>query len=193
MIKSLKQLAVDFNTDKETFGESHQYCDFYDFHLSALRFEKLKILEIGIFKGASLRIWQEYFENSQIFGIDNLMESEATLINENRISSFKVDAGDRDSLIKFLEDYGPFDVIIDDASHFTNHQWLSWDLLSDKCKIFIWEDLHSSRIPHYMRGYDVRGYPLDYAKKLSTTDKNCYFYDKDNDEKHVTFLKKNDY
>ncbi len=196
MLPSLKNLAIKYKTDKEvnhsSHGEGHRYCSFYDFHLSSMRSEKLKIFEIGIFDGASLRMWKDYFHNSNIYGVDILIEPQSVLLNEDRISSFKLDAGDKESLINFANKYGPFDIIIDDGSHFTNHQWLSWDIFSDNCKVFIWEDLHTSRMPHYMRGTKDDFYPLDFAKKMSIQDPlNNFLFDRDGDEKHVTFLRKN--
>jgi hypothetical protein len=195
-MKTLKEIATFFGTDKavnhKNHGEAHEYCDFYDYHLSPVRFEKLKIFEIGIFDGASLRTWEDYFPNSIIYGVDILTEPQSVLINEGRIKSYKLDAGDRVQLQEFIENHGPFDVVIDDGSHFTNHQWLSWELLSDKCKIFIWEDLHTSRMPHYMRGTRNNKYPLDYAKEQAKIDSNSSFiFDKNADEKHVTFVKIN--
>jgi len=196
MLSILQELGIKHKTDKEgdhpIHGEGHRFCAFYDYHLSSLRFDELKIFEIGIFDGASLKMWEEYFPNSQIFGIDLLIDPRAKLINEGRIFSYRLDAGDKEALSNFLNNYGPFDIIIDDGSHFTDHQWLSWDLFSNNCKIFIWEDLHSSRLSPYMREKRDNMYPLDFAKKLSEEDPNKYYlFDRDSNEKHVTFLKKN--
>jgi hypothetical protein len=186
---------MKYGTDKEgdhsAHGEGHKFCNFYDHHLSSIRYDKLKIFEIGIFDGASLRMWEEYFPNSTVYGVDLLEYTTSKLINEGRIKSFQLDAGNKELLLKFKKDHGPFDIVVDDGSHFTNHQWISWEVFSDDSKIFIWEDLHSSRIEHYMRGNYPRGYPLDFAKQLCITEKNCFLFDRDNDEKHVTFLRKN--
>jgi hypothetical protein len=186
---------MKYGTDKEgdhsAHGEGHKFCNFYDHHLSSIRYDKLKIFEIGIFDGASLRMWEEYFPNSTIYGVDLLEYTTSKLINEGRIKSFQLDAGNKELLLKFKKDHGPFDIVVDDGSHFTNHQWISWEVFSDDSKIFIWEDLHSSRIEHYMRGNDPRGYPLDFAKQLYITEKNCFLFDRDGDEKHVTFVKIN--
>lgn len=195
-MKSLKEIATFFATDKEVnhknHGEGHRYCGFYDYHLSSLRFDKLKIFEIGIFDGASLRTWERYFPNSTIYGVDILCEPQSVLINQGRIISYKLDAGDREQLEAFILKHGPFDIVIDDGSHFTNHQWLSWELLADNCKVFIWEDLHTSRIQHYMRGKVDNKYPLDYAIELAKKySESNFLFDRDGDEKHVTFLRKN--
>lgn len=185
-MSELSNLGKKFNTDKEY---DHSFCNFYENHLSSVRYQNLKILELGIWDGASLKMWKEYFPNSSIFGVDI---NPIKVINEDRIKTFIFNAGDENLLSNFNKIYGPFDIVIDDASHFTNHQWVSWRVFSENCKIFIWEDLHTSRISHYITGVGLEGLlPLDYAKKLSLSNDNCYLFDKDNDEKHVTFLKIN--
>jgi hypothetical protein len=193
-MKSLKEIAIKYGTDKEIshdiHGEGHRFCNFYDYHLSSMRNDKLKILEIGIFDGASLKMWEEYFSNSEIYGIDILIHPKAVLINQGRIKSYKLDAGNKVELDSFITKYGPFDIVIDDGSHFTDHQFLSWFTFNGKCKIFIWEDLHTSRMPHYMRATVGEKYPLDFAIELSKNDSNSFIFDRDNDEKHVTFLKR---
>ena len=197
-VKTLVEIATFFGTDKEVphkvHGDGHRFCSFYDYHLSSIRMEKLKILEICIFDGASLKMWEEYFQNSVIFGVDNLSDPRARLVNEGRVFSFRLDAGDRDSLTSFESTFGPFDVVIDDGSHFTNHQWISWDVFKNKCKVFIWEDLHTSRMPNYINSKQGETLPLDYAKRLASEySSNNFIFDRDGDEKHVTFLKKNEY
>lgn len=186
--KTLHELGMSCNTDK---AFDHNFCDFYDTHLSSLREQELKILEIGIYEGASLKMWSQYFPNSKIYGIDLLVEPECRLINEGNIESYKVDQGSKEELNNFVRNLGPFDIVIDDGSHFTHHQNLSYELFADKVPVFIWEDLHTSRMPHYVRTPSEVELPLDKARRLSKTESNCFFFDRDEDEKHVTFLKKN--
>jgi hypothetical protein len=184
-MKTLHEIGMEFHTDK---AYDHKFCDFYDYHLSSIRNNDLKILEIGIWKGESLRMWKEYFPNAQIFGID-IMQS--ALFSEDRIQTFILDQGDENLLKQFKSQHGPFDIVIDDGSHFTHHQFISWDVFSDT-PIFIWEDLHTSRMPHYMTvKNEFDHYPLDMAKKLSSTESNCFIFDRDSDDQHVTFIKIN--
>jgi len=111
-----------FQTDKCI----HNYDDYYINNFRGIRKKKLKILEIGIgghqeenFIGGSLLLWNSYFPRSQIYGIDL---SKKTLFNKyRRIQTFVVDQSKSESLEKFAKEHGPFDIIIDDGSHFTNH------------------------------------------------------------------------
>ena len=58
-----------YKTDNES---RHKYCSsYYDQVFYNLKDKKLNILEIGIKNGSSLVLWNEYFKNSIIYGIDN--------------------------------------------------------------------------------------------------------------------------
>ena len=46
------------------------YFEIYEKYFNKIRFKKLKILEIGIENGGSLRTWKKYFPNSKIVGLD---------------------------------------------------------------------------------------------------------------------------
>jgi GT2 family glycosyltransferase len=184
-MKSLHEIGMACNTDK---AYDHNFCNFYDYHLSSLRDQPLKILEIGIWKGESLRMWKEYFPNAKIHAIDI---NPAFLFQEDRISTYLVDQGNIEQLTKFKNEHGPFDIVIDDGSHFTYHQFISYSLFSETL-IFIWEDLHTSRMPHYLTAKNSTDeYPLDVAKRLCASEPNCYLFDRDGDEAHVTFIKIN--
>jgi hypothetical protein len=119
-----------FQTDKCIHG----YDDFYTDIFRGIRFKKLKILEIGIgghveenFLGGSLLLWNSFCPRSQIYGIDL---SRKSLFNKfRRIQTFVVDQSDKDDLEKFASENGPFDIIIDDGSHITEHILTSFNAL----------------------------------------------------------------
>ena len=59
----------EFGTDKEY---DHMYCTgFYDKEFLKYKDKKIVITEIGIAKGGSIVLWDEYFDDAQIIGIDN--------------------------------------------------------------------------------------------------------------------------
>ena len=73
------------------------------------------ILEIGIYKGASLKSWKEYFKDAYIYGIDI---DPNTLFTEDKIDTMVGDQNNTQSLIdvgKCIN--GGFDVVIDDGWH----------------------------------------------------------------------------
>jgi hypothetical protein len=50
-------------------GSTHSYIESYEALLSTFRVG-CSIMEIGIALGHSIRMWDEYFENSRIVGVD---------------------------------------------------------------------------------------------------------------------------
>lgn len=129
-------LAAKWRTDK---GGYHGYTPFYYELLEGRRQSVRKVLEIGIgtpdmaghmpgYKpGASLFMWEEYFPNAQIFGLD--LDS-SLYVNQGRIKSFYCNQADANSLNEVRGKVGgDFDLIVDDGSHNPQDQVLSAKIL----------------------------------------------------------------
>ncbi len=54
-------------TDKPGNGYTRIYYEL----LKSRKFDKIHFFEIGVYKGASLKMWEEFFPNGIIYGIDN--------------------------------------------------------------------------------------------------------------------------
>lgn len=109
-----------------TIPSGHKWTHYFPIYQSIfgpLRAEPLRILEIGIWHGASLKLWRQYFEHPKtvLVGIDVLsecMESDAPAAGIHvRIGS----QADPAFLQRVIEEFGPFDLIIDDGSHHSSH------------------------------------------------------------------------
>jgi hypothetical protein len=72
-MKDLKEISILLNypSDKDT---SHNYLPVYQQEFDKI--EDIKILEIGVCFGGSLVLWNEFFVNSEIHGIDNVKYSD---------------------------------------------------------------------------------------------------------------------
>jgi hypothetical protein len=88
----------------------------YEGPLANLREKPLKILEIGVFSGSSLLVWNEYFPNAEIVGIDITEVKREFGPRVRFIQGMQQDIG---LLKKISEVTAPdgWDIIIDDASH----------------------------------------------------------------------------
>lgn len=128
---SLSEIAVRLGVGK--IGGGIDLTTVYEELLGERRLEVRKVLEIGIghegcmgagyHPGASLRMWEEYFPNAEIFALDNRRE---ILINERMITSFWADQSSGPSLRGVIPLLGDsFDLIIDDGSHVPGDQVLS--------------------------------------------------------------------
>ncbi len=74
------------------------------------------VLEVGVYKGGSLRLWQELFPDGLVAGVDNNSAAPATWPPGTR----QIIADQTDiSLRQLARDISPdgYDLIIDDASH----------------------------------------------------------------------------
>ena len=144
-MKSLNEIYKNYQSpeghgDK---GTAHTYIDEYEKLLKDHR-ENSTVLEIGICRGESLKMWDEYFINSKVYGIDITDQYIKDLINENRYNIIIGNACSED-ILKQLDDL-TFDVIIDDGSHLINDQINSFNLLKNRMKpngIYIIEDVNN--------------------------------------------------
>ncbi len=107
---TLHELGKINSTDKV----DHRFLPHYDRRFRHLRDAPIKLLEIGVWKGQSLRTWRDYFPNGQIYGIDIVPEY---VIFEDRIQSFLGDQSDESFLSQVVMSTGPLDFIIDDGGH----------------------------------------------------------------------------
>lgn len=138
---SLESLGRRHGTDKY----QHGFLPFYGKFFSPLREEPIRLLEVGIFGGGSLRMWSEYFEKATIVGCDIKTE---TFVTGPRISCEQLDQSSRESLDGFakMHPHG-FDIIIDDGSHVVEHQQLTFAKLFPLLRdggMYVIEDLHTS-------------------------------------------------
>jgi hypothetical protein len=135
----LCELATKHGTDKWNW---HHYTPHYHRLLNDRRSAVKKVLEIGIgdpssmadptgkpyIPGASLRMWEEYFPNAELYALDN---NRSLLINQGRTHSFWCDQGDEASLRNVMSQLGnDFDLIVDDGSHVPQHQVLTAKMLA---------------------------------------------------------------
>lgn len=138
----LDELAIKYGTDKGP--RHHNYTPTYFSYFEKMRNEPLKILEIGVHKGSSLMMWQDFFVSSSIYGID---KGDTSFLNKDRIKTFKGDQTNTDFLLKVHKEVGPFDIIIDDGSHIVDHQITTFQFLFECLThggIYVIEDTSTS-------------------------------------------------
>ncbi|MFZ5951177.1 MAG: discoidin domain-containing protein [Candidatus Rifleibacteriota bacterium] len=164
---SLKALGAKYGTDKV----SHGFCDIYEKAFAHMRPKVTKILELGVFFGASLCMWRDWFPNAVIHGADHFTGYQGNghifadadrFLNEvkqgihERIKVHELDQSKKEALENFAGDHlqGSFDLILDDASHLMLDQQQTLGALFRLVKpggYFVIEDLQSS----YSSDYDI--------------------------------------
>ena len=114
-------------------GKEHDYINsYYDKLFSPLKDENIKILEIGIYKGQSTRLFREYFTNAEIYTIDNGGEGGGIFSIEG-VNHYWLDGYSSNTLDLFKNDF--FDFIIDDGPHTYDSQLYSVQHWYNKLKI----------------------------------------------------------
>lgn len=99
----------------------HDYLKHYWSYLRDKRETVKNVLEMGVETGSSLRMWEEFFPNARIWGID--INPDCKRHEGGRKSIFIGDQGDNLFLAECADRIGePFDLIVDDGSHQVPHQ-----------------------------------------------------------------------
>jgi hypothetical protein len=108
LIETFNQLNIQ--TDK---GTTHDYLNgYYNQLFTPYKDKRIAILEIGIHKGASLVLWNNFFTDAKIVGLDN----EDWNVTEWENTIVKICDAYSDEIINFFSDE-QFDFIIDDGPH----------------------------------------------------------------------------
>lgn len=133
--------------------------------------ENVRVLEIGLFKGASLRIWRKFFHPSAVIvGIDINPECARY---ENQSENIFVRIGDQADpafLESLIKEFGPFDIIVDDGSHVSLHQIASFTALYVEglkdSGVYVVEDTHSNNWEVQRYGHSREDTFLTFAHTL---------------------------
>ncbi|MCX6469622.1 MAG: class I SAM-dependent methyltransferase [Corynebacteriales bacterium] len=149
-------------TDKPLVGEtaaifesSHdvhkwsQYFEAYDAVLAPLRDRPIRMLEIGVFRGGSLEMWRKYLHpDSLIVGVD-IDPGCATFDDPDRNIHVRIGPQQDTAFLRgVIDEFGPFDVILDDGSHVNSHiidsfTFLFPNALADSGAYMV-EDIHAN-------------------------------------------------
>jgi hypothetical protein len=138
----LDDMARIYRTDKS----AHGYTAHYQNHFRHLRRKRIKLLEIGVGDGgaASLKTWRDYFPKAEVYAFDI---RDKTSLSGPRMHISQGDQGDSAFMTSYAEKNGPFDIVIDDGSHVSEHIITSYRALFPHVKdggIYVIEDLFFS-------------------------------------------------
>jgi hypothetical protein len=203
----LDELARKYNTDKRTNdpGQSiyHDYTILYYNLFKDHQQEYQSILELGIWEGASHKMWNDFFPNAIIYGVDNFSGIFKKYTDENpqlnpmqinKMLSDKIDELENLGIVvvpcdqtdkEGLDDafFGlTFDVIIDDGGHGSWQHQKSFDILWDKVKsggFYIIEDLAVCLMREFREFEDVRSATTNWLLSMSGKEPFSYYMDQE--------------
>ena len=117
------------------------YFDLYDSILRYFKAKPIRLLEIGIFKGESVKMWQACFPKAEITGLD--IDPKCKKYRSKRINIIIGDQLD----VQLIKSLGSFDIIIDDGGHLPAQVMGSFDILYPQLSAggwYILEDMHGA-------------------------------------------------
>lgn len=159
----LDRIAARYRSDKASgylaeFGYTHGYTRVYESLFEPRRHNEVNLLEIGLLRpdtagskqsddkissAPSLEIWREYFPAAQLYGFDIRAYCGKPM---PRCEILQGDQGRTEDLDRLIEACPEgFDIIIDDGSHASQHQQITFGTLFPHLRpggIYIIEDLH---------------------------------------------------
>lgn len=152
-------------------GSSHKWVHYFDIYEEKIRRyvgKEIRLLEIGVHKGGSLRMWRRYLgDDSTIVGVDI---DPACGIHDDPAGGIHVRVGsqvDSDFMKSVVREFGPFDVVIDDGSHLSSHMVETFGILFEDGLagggIYLVEDIHAT----YWDSYRDAGFAFsDFVRDL---------------------------
>lgn len=153
--QDFSEAATRFGTDKEY---AHTYSRFYPAFLSNInRHDRFTILEIGYGNGSSIPMWRELYPNSFVICADRNVEESG-----NGYIVIKADQADPTSISRGIpEDIPPIMAIIDDGSHYPEHQLQTFSHLFEDVLLpggtYIIEDIETSYwLSGELYGHEIR-------------------------------------
>ena len=105
-----------YPTDKNI---EHSYLPIYDVLFKPYRYKPINILEVGIFKGGSVRLFEDYFMNAKIFGYDIVDQINVPLGNRTTTTIKNLNQIETNEFAN-----SPLTIAIDDGSHNLDDQLL---------------------------------------------------------------------
>mgnify|MGYP006440441615 CR=1 FL=1 len=143
-MNNIFKMAKEAGTDKA----QHGYLDVYNELFQPIHTDELNFLEIGVYQGASAKLWASYFNNSNVFMTD--IFDKKNILKDLDVNFFRGDSANEDDLcylmeyVKEVTEREVFDVIIDDGSHFQYDQMTTLGLMFPRLSsggIYIIEDI----------------------------------------------------
>ena len=158
----------------------HHYIPIYDRYFSRFRGTDFKFLEIGVFKGGSLKLWREFFgPKATIFGID--IDEDCAKFDGDHAQVRIGSQDDPEFLRSVIEEMGGVDLVLDDGSHHMGHLKTSLEtlfpLLSDN-GLYALEDLHTAYWPQFGGGLGSKANFFQYVTSV-IDDMHSWYYERD--------------
>lgn len=155
------------NRSRAVLDKWIHYFPIYHRHFERFRGQAVRVLEIGVYRGGGLDMWQAYLgDKAAMVGIDVDPLAQQAVLGRHRVELG--DQEDPEFLMQVAKDHGPFDVIIDDGGHTMSQQIVSAETLFPVLNdggVYLVEDCHTSYWADYGGGLGKPESFIEWAKK----------------------------
>ena len=178
---------VQYNNNYTDKNTTHSYLSLYDILLKPIKDTTGNILEIGVDRGGSIKLWYDYFTKAMIYGCDNRDRVKIHELKNNKRIFLNLDKNAYNKkFIKKTFKNKTFDFLLDDGPHTLESQIkfieLYSSLLSDNGILIIedvqdinWLQKLKKNTPEplklYIKTYDLRNNKGRYDDIIFTIDK----------------------
>ena len=142
------------------------YFPIYTRHLTPYARRPVSVLEIGVYRGGSMRMWSRFFgPDARLVGVD--IDPVALVSAGDRYTVVLADQADPEAMRNLAQKHGPFDVIIDDGGHSMVQQITSIETLFPMLNeggVYLVEDCHTSYWEQYDGGRGREGTFMEWVK-----------------------------
>jgi cephalosporin hydroxylase len=113
---SLFDLIDNTRTDKNTV---HTYIDIYENLFQSKKETAKNVLEVGILMGGSIKLWDDYFTNAQVYGLDIMPFDQVwnEIKNKESITLYTSTDAYKKEFVESTLASKKFDILIDDGPH----------------------------------------------------------------------------
>lgn len=139
-------LSTYFSEHKEGrrgIWKFNHYFESYERHFARFRGREVHVLEIGVYSGGSLEMWQKYFGPCcKVYGVD--IEPRCKVYETDSVRIFTGDQADRNFWKRFKEEVPVLDIVIDDGGHIPWQQIVSLEELLPHLRpagVYLCEDI----------------------------------------------------
>jgi hypothetical protein len=142
------------------------YLEVYDRHFAKFRGQAVHVMEIGVYSGGSLEMWNEYFGSAAtLYGVD--IEPDVKAYETDNVRLFIGDQGDRAFWDRVLPTIPTLDVVIDDGGHELHQQMVTLEAVLPHMRnggVYLCEDIHGGANPFaaYVHGLTTALHSSDF-------------------------------
>jgi predicted O-methyltransferase YrrM len=129
-ISELCYLGQYYNADKSPYnhsGHRHPYTPVYTMLMAQHKNKPIRFAEIGVAGGASVRLWNHYFQQGTFFFFDRdqeFLDNAVNMVGTERNTFLLMDVTKGESVRESLEKTGGnLDILLDDSSHNPDDQY----------------------------------------------------------------------